>query len=244
MANPQKEDGNTGINNDVLMHLIGSGLNGTELAICLYILRKTWGYNKKSDEISLSQFADVIPATKPSICKAISNLQLVKIIKLVKKGKSKKSSNEWQFCKDYDLWQLVKKAKLVKNRKSTSKENFTHNIKIQKKEKSISNDIPKKETKHRYGEFSKVLLTDEERSKLITKIGEDETNSFIEKLDSYIAMKGTAYKSHYHTILTWHRNEEKKSGGQITDEQRRRQKFDAAYARMHRSFSILRNGTQ
>ena len=132
------------------------------------------------------------------------------------------------------------------NSRATTKNtnNNVNNVNNVNNKKSISNDIPKKETKHRYGEFSKVLLTDDERSKLITKIGEDETNLFIEKLDSYIAMKGTTYKSHYHTILTWHRNEEKKSGGQITDEQRRRQKFDAAYARMHRSFSILRNGTQ
>jgi phage replication O-like protein O len=239
MANPQKEDGNTGINNEVLMHLIRAGLNGTELSICLYILRKTWGYNKKSDEISLSQFMDAVPATKPSICKALSNLQLVKIIKLVKKGKSKKSSNEWEFCKDYDTWQLVKKSKLVKFSKSTSKENFTNNIKIQKKEKDTN--VSKKEIKHKFGEFKKVLLTDDQYSQLIEKLGEVQTRLLIEKLDGYIASKGIAYKSHYHTILTWFRKET--GGAQISDEQRRRQKFDAEYEKMQRSFSVLQSGT-
>ncbi|WP_289445342.1 replication protein, partial [Klebsiella pneumoniae] len=84
-----------------------------------HILRKTYGYNKKEDEISLSQFQKVIPVSKPSICKALNNLQLVNIIKLVKKGKSKNSSNLYCFNKNYDEWQLVKKSKLVKNRKLT-----------------------------------------------------------------------------------------------------------------------------
>lgn len=187
MANPQKEDGNTGINNDVLDKLISSGINGTEWAVCMHVLRKTWGFNKKTDFISLSQFLDVIPATKPSICKALSNLQLVKILLLVKKGNSKNSYNQWKFNKNYDSWQLVKKSKLVKKKKSTSKENFTHNINTTKKIKEVSNDTPKKTESinfelflgywnHNLGEsgFPKVLkLTEARKSKIRARVNND-----------------------------------------------------------------------
>ena len=56
-----------------------------------------------------------------------------------------------------------------------------------------------------YGEFKNVRLTDEEYKKL------EEKNllPYIEKLSSYIASKGKKYKSHYATILTWSRKENK-----------------------------------
>ena len=112
----------TYIENDVMINLISSGLNGTELSVVLFLIRKTNGWHKETDEISLSQFLKHIPVTKPTLCKAIKNLQLVKIIKLVKKGKSLKSSNEYKLEKNISNWQLVKKAKLVKFTKRTSKD--------------------------------------------------------------------------------------------------------------------------
>jgi hypothetical protein len=51
----------------------------------MFIYRKTIGWDKEVDGISLSQFTDKINATKPSIVSALKRLQLVKIIKLVKK---------------------------------------------------------------------------------------------------------------------------------------------------------------
>lgn len=48
-----------------------------------------------------------------------------------------------------------------------------------------------------------VLLTSDEYSKLIEKLGEKETLNYIEKLNNYILSKGKKYKSHYHTILNW-----------------------------------------
>ena len=144
MASPQLENGHTRIANELLEKIISTGLNGTELAIILHIIRKTYGYHKKQDEISLSQFLKAIPVSKTSICKALSNLQLVNIIKLVKKGSSFKSSNLWIFNKNYDEWQLVKKSKLVKKTKRTSKDFDT---KLVKKTLHTKDNIQKKYTK-------------------------------------------------------------------------------------------------
>lgn len=134
MASPQLENGHTRIANEILERIIASGLNGTELACIFFVLRKTYGFHKQEDEISLSQFQEAIPVSKETICTALSNLRLVKILRLVKKGNSKSCSNLWSFNKDYDKWQLVKKTKLVKIYRSTSQdlpfltsqENLTH----------------------------------------------------------------------------------------------------------------------
>jgi len=136
----------TYIENDVMINLISSGLNGTELSVVLFLIRKTNGWHKETDEISLSQFLKHIPVTKPTLCKAIKNLQLVKIIKLVKKGKSLKSSNEYRLEKNIENWQLVKKAKLVKFTKRTSKDFNNQLVKkpLHTKETITKDNIQKK----------------------------------------------------------------------------------------------------
>lgn len=60
--------------------------------------------------------------------------------------------------------------------------------------------------KDKFLEF--VLLTKEEYSKLCERIGEETTNEWITRLNNYIGSKGKKYNSHYHTILTWIRNEQ------------------------------------
>ena len=65
-----------------------------------------------------------------------------------------------------------------------------------------------KEKKDIYGEFKNVELTKKEYEKLGQKFN-GTFNEKIESLSSYIASKGTKYSSHYATILTWARKEDK-----------------------------------
>ncbi len=58
-------------------------------------------------------------------------------------------------------------------------------------------------TKHRYGEFEKVLLRDEEFNKLVNEYGLEMTNTCIDFLDSYIKEKGYKSKEHYLSIKRW-----------------------------------------
>ena len=60
-----------------------------------------------------------------------------------------------------------------------------------------------KETKHKYGEYKNVLLTDSEYEKLKKDYGEEETNKAITYLDEYIEMKGYKAKSHNLAIRKW-----------------------------------------
>ena len=62
---------------------------------------------------------------------------------------------------------------------------------------------PKKPTKHKYGEFQKVRLTDEELQKLNDEYGESLTDEIITYFDRYIAEKGYKSQSHYLAIKRW-----------------------------------------
>jgi len=147
MANPQTENGYTKISNELLEAIIRSGLNGTEIAIIFHIIRKTYGFSKLEDEISLSQFCESIPVSRMSIITALKNLQLVKIIRLVKKGLSVKMSNRYAINKNYEEWQLVKKTRLVKISSKTSKDFYN---KLVKKTLHTKENIQKKYTKEIY----------------------------------------------------------------------------------------------
>lgn len=74
-------------------------------------------------------------------------------------------------------------------------------------ESNIDKDIEVPEQNHKYGEYSHVLLTDKQYSKLLDEWGEEELKRQIVKLDEGIQMKGYKYKDHNLTIRSWKKNE-------------------------------------
>lgn len=88
------------------------------------------------------------------------------------------------------------------------------NVEIEKEkeieiEKEIDIEInkkaskPSKPTRHKYGEYKHVLLTDEQHTKLINELGTSVTNDSITFLDEYIEMKGYKARNHYLCIKKW-----------------------------------------
>lgn len=65
-----------------------------------------------------------------------------------------------------------------------------------------------KPAKKPYGEMDNVKLTEEEYDKLKDKFPDDYEER-IDKLSLYIAQKGKKYKSHYATVLSWARRDDK-----------------------------------
>ena len=63
-----------------------------------------------------------------------------------------------------------------------------------------------KPIKHKYGEYNNVLLTDDELENL--KAEYPDWAERIERLSSYVASTGKAYKSHYATIRNWARKDQ------------------------------------
>lgn len=122
----QVENGSyTRIVNRALDELIKLPLLGSELSVCLFVIRKTYGFNKTEDLISLTQFQKGINRSRPTIIKSIKKLTLVNIL-LLSESSEKKS---YKFNKYYKTWDMVKAAELVKTPFKTSKDTFTKKVK-------------------------------------------------------------------------------------------------------------------
>lgn len=116
MASPQKENGFISVANEIFEQLVKVRLLGAEWDVCIWIIRKTYGFNKKKDWISLSQFQEATGLSRPTVVKTLKNLVARNII--IKKDK------QCQFNKDWETW-VVKAPLLVKAPYTTGKGVFT-----------------------------------------------------------------------------------------------------------------------
>lgn len=82
-------------------------------------------------------------------------------------------------------------------------------------EKEIEEEINIRRVKHKYGEYSNVLLTDDELDKL--KAEYTDWQERIERLSSYVASTGKSYKSHYATIRNWARKDKEQNKTSVPD---------------------------
>lgn len=111
MANPQKENGHLDIANEIAEVMARTHLTPTEHQILWVIFRKTYGWNKKNDEISLGQFVESTGISKPNICRALSKLITSKIIIRI----DNKKYPTYCFQKDYHKWNVIKIDNIIKN---------------------------------------------------------------------------------------------------------------------------------
>ena len=135
MANPTLENGYTKIANEIMDTLCRTRIAGEERQILDCILRKTYGWNKCEDSISLSQFVEMTGIKKPNVVRSIKALLSKKIITVIKKDN--RTSEVYKFNNDFDTWiPLSKKITLSKKIMTV----------IKKDNASLSKKIPTKET--------------------------------------------------------------------------------------------------
>ena len=107
MANPQKENGYTAIANEIMDALCKIRIPGEERQILDCILRKTYGWHKCEDAISLSQFSLMTGIKNTHVIRAINGLLSKKVISITENGNCK--AKVYKFIKDYHVWRPLPK---------------------------------------------------------------------------------------------------------------------------------------
>jgi len=96
MANPQIENGHIKIATEIMEQLCRFRIPGEVRQVMDAVVRKTYGWNKKADIITLDQFTELTGLDKPNICRALSKLTTHNIIKT--------DNGQYSLQKDFDQW--------------------------------------------------------------------------------------------------------------------------------------------
>ncbi len=127
-STPQLEDGYSPISNEILLQLCKKNLSSYQTRVLFFLFRKTYGYQKKEDWISNSQFVEATGIRPSHVSRAVSELLLMNIV--TKRG------NKIAFQKDSRLWKelpigvkrhdVTNRGNTVTNRGNTVTNRGTH----------------------------------------------------------------------------------------------------------------------
>ncbi len=114
MESPQAENGFLQIPNEIAEKFAGFRISGEEWMVLWAILRKTIGWRKAEDRMSLSQFAVMTGLKRQTAQRALSKLASRGVITVIKNDDSQ--INTYRFNKRFDEWKLSsKKMTVTKN---------------------------------------------------------------------------------------------------------------------------------
>jgi phage replication O-like protein O len=140
MASPQKENGYTATAHELVEAICGLQVSGGAHRILRFIERKTYGYNKKWDKISLTQFEIMTKLDRRTITRALEELETGNILKINREG----LTNGYCINKDYETWVGVKTplgAKMTATRGENAYKTRGENA-IYKRKKTITKESP------------------------------------------------------------------------------------------------------
>ena len=107
MANPQIENGHVKLASEIVDQLCKLNLSAYEWRILFALWRKTYGWHKKTDRISYTQFEELTGLDRRHIARTINSLKRRNIIKV---SGNMKHNLEYSFQKDYDRWEQLPKG--------------------------------------------------------------------------------------------------------------------------------------
>ncbi len=101
MANPQLDNGHTDLAHDIVEALMRINITSYQYRVLWCIIRKTYGWHRKTDHISYSQFMKMTEiADARNLARTIQELKGRQLITIHKNG----HGNVYGFQKNYELW--------------------------------------------------------------------------------------------------------------------------------------------
>lgn len=195
----------TRIPNDILDGLCRLQLSGSEMRIILYIIRRTYGFNRDFAEIPLSEIASVIGMSVPNISRTLKKMADMNLIERhAARGVHPQTISLGERLNSYQEQQLSETTTVaendnpvvIRNDNPPLAENDNHTYKEKKK------DNKERERKPR-GTYGNVILSDEQFGSLVSDYGKSNTEDYIRKVDSYMQSTGRSFRDHEATVRKW-----------------------------------------
>ena len=209
MANPRIENGYVRIANELLEAICRLDVSGSEMRILLYIIRRTYGFNKDYAEIPLSEISAAVGMRREHIQKMLKRLSTKNIIDLRTNGGTKPQTIS--IVKNYEKWAVELCASCLLHKTATVAPTVVQNgnssvvqngNSTYKDNKDNYKDIFK-DRKKSFGRNGNVLLKNDEYDKLINDYGKETAERYIERMDNYISSREAKYNDCYAELLIW-----------------------------------------
>lgn len=213
MASPQVENGFTRISNELLEQVYRLKINATQFKIVLIAWRFTYGFSRKQHALSVSFIAQAIQSDVRTVKRELNRLIEMNIINVISEA-SFNTTRVIAFNKDFDKWRDNEhhrgnsspryQADTSSGGQKSKKDGKSGGESDTQERKSLKKAFKEsKPSKHKYGEYKKVLLTDEQRDRLINELGQSTFEKCVKKLDEYMQETGKRYSDHNLTIRRW-----------------------------------------
>lgn len=110
IGKPEVDDGHTKIANELLDAIIQTDFSKRQYKILLFIIRKTYGWNKTQDDISRSQIVEATKLKNPHVTTTIQELLEMNVL-IVSNGNHAK---KYKINKYYNTWRITEKVIITK----------------------------------------------------------------------------------------------------------------------------------
>lgn len=108
MAKPDINNGHIDIANELSEALMRVNLSGYQYRIIWCIFRKTYGWHKSIDKISLTQFENMTRLKRRHVNRVIKELEVLNMIIVDRNNRV----NTYKFNSDYDTWKIRDSTKI------------------------------------------------------------------------------------------------------------------------------------
>ena len=119
VKSPQLENGFTRIANELLDAMIAARLSARQWSVVMAVVRKTYGFNKKEDDIGLGQLASMTGIDKAHLSRAVRELADLNIIT----RSAGTHGHKLGINKNFDEWGLLKEQPVAESAASCQNSN-------------------------------------------------------------------------------------------------------------------------
>lgn len=213
------DDGYTRIANELLEAIASADLTARQLKLMLAYIRKTYGFNKKTDRIADEQIAQLTGLSRQNVNKA--KKEMISMNCLFMDGSQigvNKEVSAWHFSKCLQVSNLVSKLetssvfKLETNEVSNPETHKRHSLKTKKDNTNIPPIVPREENsvkpekpKKNATQFPNDFSPNDGNKKLADSLGVS-LDSEVPAFADYHQSRGSTFKDWNLALNTWLRN--------------------------------------
>jgi phage replication O-like protein O len=210
IESPQLEDGYTPVANTIMDPICRTRLSGTDWDFLHFLWRKTYGWAKPSDIISLSQFCEGTGLSQAHVCRTIKRLLAMNVIFRHVASIGNRDAATYEFNKRVWSWKSLPKLATLPTLAIQPLPALAHTITIEDT-KSIVHIVgnSKKQRKfkvpHLIFDTETLQLSgidDEARRAFAAACPKADLNDCLERLKAWIIKKGVAYENYWRTLCT------------------------------------------